>query len=62
MMIEADLHILPIGSMCNYGMYENLKYMGFNDKHVKLEDRQGNKKEVYKELFFKYSYVPFLQG
>ncbi len=54
MITKADLHVTPILSLCNYGLYSNVKYMGHRNGMVLLEDRYGNPMEVYESLFFKY--------
>ena len=42
---------MEINQIGSYGCFINVKIVEINDKTVVIEDKQGNKKEVYKDLF-----------
>jgi hypothetical protein len=45
---------MEINQVGNYGCFSNVKIVEINDKTVVIEDKQGNQKEVYKDLFLKH--------
>lgn len=45
---------MEINQVGNYGCFSNVKIVEINDKTVVMVDKQGNKKEVYKDLFLQH--------
>lgn len=49
-----DLMDLELDTVVNYSLYKNVLYKGKDEKYVHLEDRHGDTKKIYIELFLKY--------
>lgn len=56
-MTKQDLMSLELDTPINYSLFKNLLYKGKDERHVLMEDSQGDKKRVYIELFLKYGSV-----
>lgn len=53
-MTIQDVMDLEIDTKVNYAGFKNLLFKGKDEKHVIIEDRYGDRKKVYIELFAKH--------
>jgi hypothetical protein len=56
-MIKIPLENIDVGTKVRYSLFSNITFEGTDGKHVILKDKYGNKKKVFKELFFKYGEI-----
>lgn len=48
---------LELGAKVTYGNFVNLSFKGKDERHIVLEDKNGDTKKVYIELFKKYGKI-----
>jgi hypothetical protein len=52
--VNMDYTTLEIGTKVEYVFFKNLEFVGTDDRHVLLKDKNGAVQPFYKELFNKY--------
>lgn len=45
---------VKVGMIGDYSFYINVKVVEIDNIHITIEDCKGNRKKVYKDLFYKY--------
>jgi hypothetical protein len=53
-MTRQEIMNLELNQPVRYAFFNNLLFKGKDEKHVLLEDKTGDQKKVYIELFQKY--------
>ena len=56
-MTKQDVMDLELDSKVKYSFFKNLLFKGKDEKHVILEDENGEIKKIYIELFQKYGTI-----
>ena len=56
-MTRQDVIDLELGAKVTYANFKNLSFKGKDEKHVILEDKHGDTKKVYIELFQKHGKI-----
>lgn len=52
-MVLQELIDLELNTVVKYGLFLSVQYKGKDEKHVLLQDRNGDQKRVYIDLFLK---------
>lgn len=55
MITETQLNELEKGQKIEYACFTNIYFDYYDNNHVVMYDKYGNKKSVYKDLFLKYA-------
>ena len=63
-MTAQEYKTLEEGQKVDYSLFRNVEYLGESNegKHVKMRDKYGNNKEVWKGLFLKHSSIRNAKG
>lgn len=56
-----NIEDVKVGDVVDYGFYSNVKVIGFDEKHVIMQDSHGTEKKVFKSLFVNHATdsIPF---
>ena len=47
----SEIDNIKFGTMFKYSLFSAVKFVGTDEKHVILQDKNGNVKKIYKNLF-----------